>query len=72
LEIEQQRGNIITGGGPQSEQELTTSERLALDAENDGTIFGEEKQEEKRQKDESWARYTDTHPKGAGNMMNRG
>jgi len=57
---------------PQSEQELTTSERLALDAENDGTTFGEEKQEEKRQKDESWARYTDTHPKGAGNMMNRG
>ena len=57
---------------PQSEQALTTSETLALDAENDGTIFGEEKQEEKRQKDESWARYTDTHPKGAGNMMNRG
>jgi immunoglobulin-binding protein 1 len=45
---------------------------LALDAENDGTIFGEEKQEENRQKDESWAEYTDTHPKGAGNMMNRG
>jgi len=72
LEIEQQRGNIITGGGPQSEKELTTSERLTLDAESDGTMFGEEKQEEKRQKDESWARYTDAHPKGAGNMMNRG
>jgi len=49
-----------------------TSERLTLDAESDGTMFGEEKQEEKRQKDESWARYTDAHPKGAGNMMNRG
>lgn len=72
LEVERQRGNIITGGGPQSEKELTTSEKLALHAENDGTTFGEEKQEEKRQKDESWARYTDTHPKGAGNMMNRG
>ncbi|KAF9651466.1 hypothetical protein BDM02DRAFT_3178726 [Thelephora ganbajun] len=72
LEIERQRGKIITGGGPQSEKELTTSERLALDAENEGSIFGEEKQEEKRQKDESWARYTDTHPKGAGNRMNRG
>jgi hypothetical protein len=45
---------------------------LALDAENDGTTFSEEKQEEKRQKDESWARYTDTHTKGAGNTMNRG
>jgi len=72
LEIERERGNIVTGGGPQSEKELTTSERLTLDAENDGTTFGEEKQEEKRQKDESWARYTDTHSKGAGNTMNRG
>jgi immunoglobulin-binding protein 1 len=45
---------------------------LALDAENDGATFGDEKQEEKRQKDEKWAMYTDTHPKGAGNMMNRG
>ncbi|KAI0070690.1 hypothetical protein K474DRAFT_1669813 [Panus rudis PR-1116 ss-1] len=72
LEIERQRGNVITGGGPQSEQKLTTSEQLQLDSEMDGTIFGEEKAEEKRQKDEKWAQYTDTHPKGAGNRMNRG
>jgi len=72
LEIEQQRGNIISGGGPQSEANLTTSEQLALDSEMDGTAFGEERAEEKRQKDEAWARYTDTHPKGAGNTLNRG
>ncbi|KAH9901442.1 serine/threonine protein phosphatase PP2A-associated protein [Cubamyces lactineus] len=72
LELEQQRGNIITGGGPASEQKLTSKEQLALDAEQDGTIFGEEKAEEKRQRDESWAQYTDAHPKGAGNTMNRG
>lgn len=72
LEIERQRGNVITGGGPQSEQRLTTSEQLALDSEMDGTIFAEDREEEKRQKDESWARYTDSHPKGAGNTMNRG
>ncbi|KAJ3483912.1 hypothetical protein NLI96_g5990 [Meripilus lineatus] len=72
LEIEGQRGNIISGGGPQSEAKLTTSEQLALDSEMDGTLFGEEKAEEKRQKDETWAQYTDTHPKGAGNTMNRG
>ena len=28
--------------------------------------------EEKRKKDESWARYTDENPRGAGNTMNRG
>ncbi|THG97687.1 hypothetical protein EW026_g4363 [Hermanssonia centrifuga] len=72
LEIEQQRGNIITGGGPQSQSKLTTSEQLQLDSEMDGTIFAEQRTEEKRQKDENWARYTDTHPKGAGNTMNRG
>ncbi|KAL7283684.1 hypothetical protein ACG7TL_003120 [Trametes sanguinea] len=72
LELEKQRGNIITGGGPASENKPTSKEQLAIDAEQDGTIFGEEKAEEKRLKDESWAQYTDTHPKGAGNTMNRG
>ncbi|KAH9852697.1 serine/threonine protein phosphatase PP2A-associated protein [Lenzites betulinus] len=72
LEIEQQRGNIITGGGPASENQPTSKEQLAMDAEQDGAAFGEEKEEEKRQKDESWAQYTDSHPKGAGNTMNRG
>ncbi|OBZ65691.1 Methylenetetrahydrofolate reductase 2 [Grifola frondosa] len=33
LKIEAQRGNIISGDGPQSESQLTTSEQLALDAE---------------------------------------
>ena len=65
LEIERQRGNIITGGGydiqflsvitvslsaqnrPQSESRPTTSEQLQLDSEMDGTVFGEEKAEEK-------------------------
>lgn len=56
----------------QSEEALTTSEQLAFDAEMDGTIQGEQKAEEKRQKDERWAQYTDTHPRGAGNTMNRG
>jgi immunoglobulin-binding protein 1 len=43
-----------------------------MDSERDGTAFGEAKTEEKRQKDESWARYTDENPRGAGNTMNRG
>ena len=55
-----------------SEAEPTSSEQLALDAEMDGTKEGGEKDEEKRLKDENWARYTDENPRGAGNTMNRG
>ncbi|KZV96155.1 hypothetical protein EXIGLDRAFT_671305 [Exidia glandulosa HHB12029] len=72
LEEERQRGNIIEGGGQASLDQPTTSEQLAMDAEDDGTFFGEQKAEEKRQKDEKWAQYTDTHRKGEGNTMNRG
>ncbi|KAK7038065.1 Serine/threonine protein phosphatase PP2A-associated protein [Favolaschia claudopus] len=72
LHIEQERGNILTGGGPGSENELTSSEQLALDAEMDGSKDGAEKEEIKRLKDENWALFTDENPKGAGNTMNRG
>ncbi|KAG6868814.1 hypothetical protein C0993_009696 [Termitomyces sp. T159_Od127] len=72
LKIEKERGNIITGGGPASETAPTSSEQLALDAEMDGTLDGEEKSETKRLKDENWARFTDENPRGAGNTMNRG
>ncbi|TFK42393.1 TAP42-like protein [Crucibulum laeve] len=72
LQIENERGNIITGGGAASQEAPTSSEQLALDAEMDGTREGREKEEQKRQKDEKWARYTDENPKGAGNTMNRG
>ncbi|KAF4576330.1 hypothetical protein EYR36_004307 [Pleurotus pulmonarius] len=71
LQIEQERGNIITGGGPASEIAPTSSEQLALDAEEDGTLLGEANAEKKRQKDEHWAAFTDENPKGAGNTMNR-
>ncbi|KAH9066366.1 TAP42-like protein [Lactarius vividus] len=72
LEIERQRGNILTGGGPQSAAKPTSSEQLAIDAEQEGTAFGDAKSEEKRRKDEEWARFTDDNPRGAGNTMNRG
>ncbi|KAG1742418.1 TAP42-like protein [Suillus occidentalis] len=72
LKIEQERGNILTGGGPQSEEQLTSSEQLTMDSETDGTVFGEMKLEEKRQKDEQWAEFKDANPRGAGNTMNRG
>lgn len=57
---------------PGSENQLTTSEQLQLDSEMDGTVDAEEKEEQKRQKDEKWARFADANPRGAGNTMNRG
>ncbi|KAG9127214.1 hypothetical protein FRC07_000175 [Ceratobasidium sp. 392] len=72
LAEEERRGNIIRGGGKASEEAPTSSEQLAIDAEQDGTRFGEEKSEEKRLKGEDWAVYTDENPKGMGNTMNRG
>jgi immunoglobulin-binding protein 1 len=57
---------------PQSAAKPTSSEQLAMDAEQDGTIFGNAKSEEKRRKDEEWAIFTDANPRGAGNTMNRG
>lgn len=50
----------------------TDSELLALAAENDGTMEGDEKDEAKRIKEENWAMYTEENKKGAGNSMNRG
>ncbi|KAF8643856.1 hypothetical protein AX16_008873 [Volvariella volvacea WC 439] len=72
LQIEKERGNIITGGGPASENAPTSSEQLQIDSEMDGTREGEEKAEIKRLKDERWAQFTDANPRGAGNTMNRG
>ncbi|TEB26606.1 serine/threonine protein phosphatase PP2A-associated protein [Coprinellus micaceus] len=72
LQVEKDSGRIITGGGPGSENQLTTSEQLQLDSEMDGTVDTEEKEEQKRQKDEKWARFADANPRGAGNTMNRG
>ncbi|KAF5315671.1 hypothetical protein D9611_004938 [Ephemerocybe angulata] len=72
LQIEKDSGRIITGGGAASQNAPTTSEQLQLDSELDGTAFAEEREEQKRQKDEKWAIYTDENPRGAGNTMNRG
>ena len=39
--------------------------------EQDGTVGADEAEETKRQKDESWAVFTEENAKGAGNTMNR-
>ena len=50
----------------------TESELLELAAEDDGTVLGAEKAEQKRLKEENRAVYTEANKKGAGNTMNRG
>ncbi|KAF8559702.1 TAP42-like protein [Imleria badia] len=72
LEIERQRGGILSTRGPQPEAKPPSSEQLAIDSEMDGTVLGELKAEEQRHKDEQWAQYKEAHPRGAGNTMNRG
>jgi immunoglobulin-binding protein 1 len=64
--------DIASGQSAKAAAEPTSSEQLALDAEMDGMVSGEEKAEEKRLKDENWARFTDGNPRGQGNTMNRG
>ncbi|KAG6376272.1 hypothetical protein JVT61DRAFT_2248 [Boletus reticuloceps] len=44
LEIERQRGGILSTGGSQSETKLPSSEQLTIDSEVDGTALGELKQ----------------------------
>ncbi|AFR92469.1 hypothetical protein C343_00339 [Cryptococcus neoformans C23] len=72
LDIEKQRGNMITGGGQESYDKPTDSELLELDSEMDGTWHAEQQAEHKREKDERWAQYTDDNPKGYGNTTNKG
>lgn len=50
----------------------TNSELLALAGEDDGTMAGEEATEQKRNKEENWAMYTEANKRGAGNTVNRG
>lgn len=72
LKNEFDSGNVITGGGQASEDAPTSSEILQIASENDGTRSGREADDQKREKEEKWARYTDDNAKGAGNTMNRG
>jgi hypothetical protein len=50
----------------------TESELLELAAEEDGTMAGVEAGEKRRRKEEDWALFAETNPRGAGNTLNRG
>ncbi|EJU05152.1 TAP42-like protein [Dacryopinax primogenitus] len=72
LAEEQRRGNLLSGGGAASENAPTSSEQMQLGTEMDGTAFADERAEEQRRKDENWAVWTESNPKGSGNRGNKG
>lgn len=72
LEEEERRGNIIQGGGQASYDAPTSTEQRQRRMEEDGTKDAEEAEEEQRQKDIYWDRFTEENNRGAGNTMNRG
>lgn len=63
---------IVLIGRPASQNAPTSSELLALEAEDDGTLTGRDAAEKKRVKEENWATWTEANPRGAGNTLNRG
>lgn len=73
LDIERERGNILQGGGPKNTQEVN-DERSAKKAfeEEEDTLEGDRRREEKRQKDLEWDEWKDSHKRGEGNRMNMG
>jgi hypothetical protein len=65
LALEQTRGNVVTGGGPQQEEAMRLAkeekEYLDSDADADADTY----------KARKWDDYTDDHKRGSGNLFNR-
>lgn len=65
LVLEQQRGNILQGGGPEQEARMEREklEKLQRDSDADADADTMKKRE--------WDEYTDVNPRGQGNRYNR-
>ncbi|GAA6004985.1 Tap42p [Rhodotorula paludigena] len=73
LAIEQERGNVLEGGGERTTDEVDAARRAErADVEEDDTQGGYEAQEAGLRKKREWDDYRDVHRKGEGNMHNRG
>ncbi|GJN88681.1 hypothetical protein Rhopal_001647-T1 [Rhodotorula paludigena] len=73
LAIEQERGNVLEGGGERTTDEVDAARRAEqADVEEDDTMRGYEAQEAGLRKKREWDEYRDAHRKGEGNMHNRG
>ena len=73
LQLEQERGNVLQGGGARNTEESKreAEEKKAWEEEEDST-HGYEREEAGLRKKREWDAYRDTHAKGEGNRMNRG
>ncbi|KAE8226209.1 hypothetical protein CF319_g1162 [Tilletia indica] len=72
LAEEERRGNVLRGGGPEGAAKATPKEERAIRAQMDGTLEGEEAEEEERREKIKWDAWSDEHRRGEGNTMNRG
>lgn len=72
LEQEQERGNVLQGGGPKTSDEVeqTRKDEAAEEGEDD-TAAGYAREEAGLRKKREWDDYTDQHRKGEGNMCVR-
>ncbi|GAA5984674.1 hypothetical protein JCM11641_004556 [Rhodosporidiobolus odoratus] len=68
LAIEEERGNVLQGGGPSSSREVEEVEGDERAAEEDDTVKGWEEEEKRVMKQREWDEYTDVHRKGEGNI----
>lgn len=73
LQLENERGNILKGGGPKNTAEVNQEreDKKAYDEEEDN-MEGERRRDEKRLKDLESDEWKDSHKKGEGNRINMG
>ncbi|SGY73308.1 BQ5605_C005g03280 [Microbotryum silenes-dioicae] len=72
LDQEQERGNILQGGGPSSSDAVDQARRDEQAEKEDDTQAGYDREEKELWKAREWDDYRDAHRKGEGNMHNRG
>ncbi|POY76576.1 hypothetical protein BMF94_0165 [Rhodotorula taiwanensis] len=72
LDQEQERGNVLQGGGPSTSDAVDQARRDEEAEKEDDTVRGYEEEEAGLRKAREWDDYRDSHRKGEGNMHNRG
>lgn len=68
LDREQERGNVLQGGGPSTSEAVEQAERDEQAEKEDDTVKGYEEEERGLKKAREWDDYRDAHRKGEGNM----
>ncbi|GAA6029410.1 hypothetical protein JCM8097_003664 [Rhodosporidiobolus ruineniae] len=72
LAIEEERGNVLQGGGPSTSEGVEQARAEERAEEEDDTVRGYAQEEAKLRKEREFDDWKDSHRKGEGNMHNRG